>query len=104
MHRPRSEDRRAWRLALRIAAAIVDGEVVELLLERRIELVADCRKRFVELFGAAGAQQWRGDGGIGESPGDRQRCQGDAGFGGKAAQALKDFLQARTATAPTATR
>ena len=80
----------------RVAAAIFRGEIVELLLQRRIEPVGRRREAVVELLGTARAQQRRGDGGIGERPGDRQRRQRTSRFARRGAASSATVAKARS--------
>jgi len=67
----------------RIAAPVLRRQLVELLLEPPGRAGRSPPPGCRPLFGAAGAQQRRRAGGVGEGPGPPQRVEGDAGFVGE---------------------
>src|SRR5207302_8258757 len=69
-------------LAVPVALAVLAGQLVEPLQQGTIEADVDRGQGLVELLGAAGADDGRGDGGVVQHPGHRQGGQGEAGLGG----------------------
>src|SRR4051794_9710517 len=69
-----------------VAVAVLVGEGVELVLERRLEGLVGGGDAVGQLLGPAGAHDGRGDDRVGQHPADRQGSERQPGLVGQAAQ------------------